>query len=359
MKYPYLITSDQHCHNWSSFSSVLPSGVNSRLQIILDELTRAHETLANAGGNRSFYAGDLFHVRGNVAPSVLNPTFSTIRQVHLSWPEMESFALAGNHDLEGRNADELGNAMQQLALIENFNVVIEPTLIDETVLVISWVQDLNELREILSGWSAHPNAANIDVIIHAPLNGVIKGLPDHGLDPDELAALGFRRVFIGHYHNHKSMAGGKVFSVGATSHQTWNDPNTAAGFLLVYEDRVVHVPTAAPLFVDLERHDVTSEAELMEVCSGNYVRAKLEDVTEAEIKQWRDEIMAAGALGVNIIATKAKKAVSRDGETTRKASTTLEASVADYIEKNVEGPEQKHVQKLVADFVAQARAASE
>lgn len=358
MKYPYLITSDQHCHNWSQFSSVLPSGINSRLQIILAELNRAHAMLATRGGDTKFYAGDLFHVRGNVAPSVINPTFGAIRHAHNLNPALNAYALAGNHDLEGRNADELGNAMQQLSLIDRFNVVIEPQLVDDTVLVISWVQDLNELRAILKEWSAHPNAANIDVIIHAPVNAVIKGLPDNGLEADELAAYGFRRVFSGHYHNHMSMAGGKVFSVGALTHQTWNDPGTKAGFLLVYEDRVEYVPTSAPLFIDIGADDYPELADLRRAIEGNYVRFKIEDATEAEIKQWRDELEELGALGVNIVATKKRPDVTREASVSKAATATLEGSVAEFISKKVEGEVSAEVQRLCADFIAQARAAS-
>ena len=49
----------------------------------------------------------------------------------------------------------------------------------------------------------------------------------------DLAKLGFRRVFAGHYHHHCSFEDGKVWSIGATTHQTASDIGTKAGFLLV------------------------------------------------------------------------------------------------------------------------------
>ena len=355
MRYPYLVTSDQHCHAWSQFSHINEAGVNNRLQIILDELKRAHDVLAAAGGKHSFYGGDLFHVRGNVQPSVFNPTVNTIREIHGSWIDLQSFALAGNHDLEGRNSNDLGNAMQQLGLIEGFNVVIGEVLAGD-VLVISWVQELDELRAVLAKWAKNERAAKLDVIIHAPVNEILKGLPDHGLSPEELAAYGFRRVFAGHYHDHKVMLGGKVISIGATTHQTWSDPNTNAGFLLVYEDRVEFHKSQAPSFVDIEGADYESMEDLVAHVAGNYVRVKLENVTEAEIKEWRDGLEESGAVGVNIVATKKRPEAER-GVVTKGASKTLEASVAEFVTKSVEGPEAAEVQKLCADFIAKARMA--
>ena len=77
----YGIISDTHCHNWSTFATVGVDGVNTRLSIILKEIKRAAEEVKKAGGKRLFHAGDLFHVRGSVAPSVLNPTLKYFEQI--------------------------------------------------------------------------------------------------------------------------------------------------------------------------------------------------------------------------------------------------------------------------------------
>lgn len=360
MKYPYLLTSDQHCHNWTQFADATPDGVNTRLAIILSEMVRAHSELANAGGDTSFYAGDLFHVRGKIEPSVFNPTFDTIKGLHKG--ALTSYAIPGNHDLEGKHADKLGNAMQQLGGIPGFNVCVEPTWIGD-VLVIPWFQDLNDLRRILEQWSDKHHAAKagykvdkLDVIIHAPVNGVIKGIPEHGLEAEELAAYGFRRVFAGHYHDHRVFCDGKVISVGATTHQTWNDPGSKAGFLLVYEDHIEHFETMAPLFVDLHTAECDSMDELANICVGNYVRLKTGPMTNAEKTKLQEELLGAGARGVNILP-EPKKAVSRT-ETTVAASKSLEASTAEYIETVLKPTFIEDTQKLCADLIAQARSAA-
>jgi hypothetical protein len=168
------------------------------------------------------------------------------------------------------------------------------------------------------------------------------------LDPAELSDLGFNRVFVGHFHNHKSFENGKVYSVGATTHQTWNDPGSRAGFCMVYPDRVEFIPSSAPSFVDIKKPEEVEE----EVVSGNYVRLKLVDVTEAEIKTFRTELENLGAKGVNIIATKKT-------ESTRAASissgASLEVSVAEYIEKDSGFSDQKKLQELASSILTEAR----
>ena len=351
MSYPYLITSDQHCHAWSQFSKAGPDGMNSRLKIILDEMERAYRTLISKGGNTAFMAGDLFHVRGKIEPSVFNPTFSRISHLH-DRHDVYTCAIPGNHDLEGKEASEIGNAMQQLSQIDKFTVDTKIQYHHPGVVVVPWYQDLNDLRDHLrhqaAAFAANDTLDKTDVIIHAPVNGVIKGIPDHGLEAQELADLGFRRVFAGHYHDHKEFCGGKVVSVGATTHQTWSDVGTTAGFLLVYEDHIEHYESLAPKFIDL---NVTPNASV----KGNYVRVKLEDVTEKEIQAIRYELGSDGALGVTMNITKKTTTGIRTGATA-KAGTSLAASVEHYVRNDMKPMLADEVSKLAQQVLAEAQA---
>ena len=348
LKYPYCLVSDLHCHSWSAFSKVNPDGVNSRLQIILDEAKRAADTLLAAGGDTIIEAGDLFHVRGSVQPSVFNPTFAAFREIA---SKLDVHALPGNHDLEGKDASSIGNAMQGLGSIKGFNVCITPTLVGD-VWVFPWFQNLNDLRTALRN---HADKTK-DAVIHAPVNGVIKGIPDHGLEASELAAMGYRRVFAGHYHNHVVFEDGKVVSIGATTHQTWSDPGSKAGFLLVYEDRIEHVPSEAPKFVDLSPEALdAAEAngtDIEEIVRGSYVRLKLNDVTDKEVTAWRKDIEDAGAAGCIILSTK-KTAVSRSGAV-QQATASLASSVEAYVIHDLKPLLTLEVSKEAQDVLSEA-----
>ena len=322
----YAVSSDQHAHEWSAFATTNADGVNSRLAIILGEVERAARELLAAGGKELMLAGDLFHVRGKLNPEVLNPTIEAFKRILAMGVAV--YAIAGNHDLVGKHSNKLGNAMQALDELDGFTAITEPQMIstrdDGCVFMVPWIEDLDELRTLCINHAA----ADTDLIIHAPLNGVIKGLPDHGLDPVEVKAWGYRRVFIGHYHHHQQPQPG-VFSIGATTHQTWSDPGTLAGFLLVGVD-VEHRESMAPQFVNI---DDVADIDPVTV-SGNYVRLRFKDADADTLSAAREKLKDAGALAWVDHSSK-KREVTR-GKSSSTANVTLEVSVASYVANHLD-----------------------
>ena len=330
MKYPYLLISDTHYHAWHQFSHVNEDGISSRLKITLDETKRAVKMLKDVGGSLLVHAGDAFHVRGEIAPTVLNPVADCYAWIGKQ--DVNIFMLAGNHDLEGREASEVGNASTILSHVATNACVVtdqEGRMVTTELIMIPYDHDLNRLRRTLQAWRDRmPDPKKVDVIIHAPVNGVIKGLPDHGLTPEELADLGFRRVFAGHYHNHKELVPGKVYSIGATTHQTWGDVGSKAGFCLVYEDHVKWFCTHAPQFVDIT--DMTDDADIEMAADGNYIRAKIAISAESEVAEFKAMLEKAGAKGWTINVERDLTATSRAGSTVS-AGASLEVSVGEFI----------------------------
>lgn len=353
MPAPYAILSDQHLHNWSAFSTTNADGVNSRLRIILDDMIRATDELQAAGGDAMIFAGDLFHVRGSVDPTVLNPAFDVIETI--LGRGVKIFAIPGNHDLKTKETTELGSAIQSLGKLSGFEVINEPCLRnvgDRLVAFMPWIATNDEVRRI--GYAlaeSIENSESTDLIMHAGINGVLLGVPDHGLEASEIADWGFRRVFAGHYHNHKDFAGG-VYSIGATSHQTWSDIGTKAGFLLV-DDFVKFRASHAPKFVEITGDTPPEEVPL--IVDGNYVRVRLETVTPAQEKTLRDDLTGMGARGIVIQASRAPT-VTRTAATV-KTGASLEASVGEYV-KNMGHAAETKVSALCADILSRARAAA-
>jgi heme-degrading monooxygenase HmoA len=325
MRTPYSLSSDQHAHDWSQFSNIGADGVNSRLRLILNELVRQAEMTKARGWTKMRLGGDLFHVRGKITPSVMNPTIDTFKHICSMGIEVE--AIAGNHDLEDIYATKLGNAMQALDEIPGFTAITEPTMVDNVVM-IPWIQDLDHLRaEMRRLHGVGAKVSDLDLIIHAPVNGVIKGIPDHGLEADELKALGYNRVLSGHYHNHVDFGDG-VFSIGATTHQTWSDPGTKAGFMMIADANTTEfIESQAPKFVNVD-HGVTVSDATMPGIFGNYVRLRLQDEEEGIIKATRASVENAGALG--IVDHSSKKRPTVRGVANVKAGTTLEAAITSF-----------------------------
>jgi DNA repair exonuclease SbcCD nuclease subunit len=331
-KWPYLVLSDIHGHAWSAFSTRLPNGMNSRLKITLDEIDRAVQELIAAGGDTAYCAGDVLHTRGSMDPEVFNPMHKCIEDnaIGVKWR-----IIPGNHDLKDRDTTELGNAIQTLGAIENVEIVTQRVgrlFSDHGVLMVPWHGSKDALRatiaEIVGNYP--PGAAgDIDLIIHVGIDGVLAGVPDHGLSAEEVASWGFKRVFAGDYHNHKELEGGKVYSIGATTHQQWGDIDTKAGFLLVYEDRVEYRASHAPSFVEITGDD--SEEDIPSIVDGNYVRVRGMKLTDAEINKLRAELVEMGAKGVTFQVT--RETVSARGSTSVSKGTTLDQSVDTFIDQ--------------------------
>ena len=182
---------------------------------------------------------------------------------------------------------------------------------------------------------------------------MLPGLPDHGLDGEDLANLGFRRVFAGHYHNHKEVYPG-VVSIGATTQQTFSDIGAKAGFLLVDDNDYKYRASHAPQFVEL--NEDTDPNDIPLIADGNYVRVSGMELDDKEINQIRDNLNDLGAKGTSFM-------VARKTEATRTNSTqakgmTLAQSVSAFVE-NLKSPFEKEVQSRCSAILTRVEAVSE
>lgn len=330
------VISDVHCHDWSAFSTILKSGVNSRYQSILDELNLCALRTKAAGGLRMYITGDLFHVRGSVSPTVLNPLIDVMNAITSSGVDVR--ILAGNHDLESRDSSKLGNACEALSPIAGVSVVSKTSVFyDDNVVMVPWFDKLDDVRKQIKNAieeidSLGDDAANYTLMLHAPLNSVLLGIPDHGFYAKELAAFGFKRVFCGHYHNHKKFEG-EVYSVGATTHQTWGDVGTVAGHMIASDVDVRHYNPKAPSFIDYDLGwDDDTAAEKV---TGNFVRLTLGEATEEEIDMMKDHIGGLGAKGVVVNAIPVPKGTATTRTTGTVKAPTVRESIASWVDANV------------------------
>lgn len=345
---PYAILSDIHFHSWSAFSSQNEHGLNTRLLLLTDEVRRIAGELKKAGGNVIYLAGDIFHVRGNIAPSVQNPVVDMFKA--LIDDGFVIRAIPGNHDLEAKYASRMLSAVTALEGI-GMQVCNETTafahFIGRDVMMMPWHEDLNELRKKLVEIDPKERKG-FDLILHAPLDGVLASISAHGLDPMWLSSLGFRNVFAGHYHHHKEAAP-NVWSIGALAHHSWSDTGTKAGYLIV--DEFVHWKKShLPEFIDIHKDMPKDEAELM--AEGNYVRAKTGTLTMKEVQDLRDWLTGAGAKGV--IIQSVKEATKTRAESTVKAGESLRHSTGAFIEKLDTTADKALLQKLCADILLEA-----
>lgn len=352
---PYGVTSDTHCHNWGTFSKHLPSGINNRLWHILEGLLSAGEWVIDAGGKRLYITGDLMHKRGEISPMVLNPLIDTFDA--LDAMGIETRVLTGNHDLESRNSEALSNSCESLRKSKGVTIISKPTLFeDDKVAMVPWYDSIDDVRKhiktLVGEIESIDDVREWTLMLHAPVNGVLIGIPDHGFYAKELEVLGFKRVFSGHYHNHKEFAG-EVFSVGALTHQTWNDVGTKAGMLLV-GDTVLHRETAAPKFkdFDLAWDDDTAARE----CEGNYMRLKLGEATEDEIDMLRAHITGMGGVGCLVQAIPVPKGTVKSRTAATVKAPTVRESINEWISAHSPSKGRTEIEKLCAAIMDESEA---
>lgn len=328
---PYGLMADLHLHNWSSFASDMPSGINSRLHMLLTEIERCAVEVRKVGGNKIVMAGDVFHVRGSVAPSVLNPTKDMLKRLHQEHGT-EFIIIPGNHDLEGKDTTRIGAAVTALES-DHVCIITEPTYFHGiNSYLIPWFEKTSDLMEKLNELKPGEGELAFDAIVHAPIDGVIPGLPGHGLTPEALAQLGYRNVYAGHYHHHKAFDGGAV-SIGALAHHTWSDVNSKAGFLLVdpSEGTYKWMQSHLPQFIDLSKLvESVAPEEVPLLVPGHYVRVRVEATKSKEVEAARQELLAMGATAVLVQAEPKPPAVEMRA-TSVKAGASLEVSVTDFI----------------------------
>ncbi len=313
----YALISDSHLHNWKAFSELDEHGINNRLNHILNEFERCAIALSEYDLDDPviFHGGDFFHVRGNIAPSVINVVALRLRELHEQY-KVRFVLMPGNHDMEFNDTKTVGYSMQSLAC--DYIIVVDHHFVDteHSVVVIPWCDSLDELRRKVSSVMKPGAKHGYDLITHAPLNGVIKGIPDNGLEVDEVLEWGFKRVFVGHYHDHKSYHDGRVVSIGATTHQTFSDIGTLAGFVIVDDDSWYHVESEAPKFLGYDSDRVYAQSQIL--VKGDYIRMRMGEATEEQIRDVKNTLINLGAAGVVV------EAIPRRGDFKR-AATAVES----------------------------------
>ena len=325
----YILSSDWHCHSWSQFAT-MNDGINSRLASIMMEIERQAVEAQKVDAHSIYVAGDIFHVRGSIKPTVFNPIAEMLAYCAKNY-EVEFILMPGNHDLESAETESMSSAITSLSAIDGVRVVNAPTIFKEDgVIMIPWHSTREGLTSVIEEMVASvKNPSEYDLILHTGINGVIMGMPDHGWAAEELATFGFGRVFCGHYHNHKSFdlnpttyGDAGVVSIGATTHQTWSDVGTKAGFLVVDYESFRHVESAAPIFKDF-----TALEDIDEV-KDNFIRVRGIELEESEIRGMREEIMSAGAKGV-IIDPLVKRDAHRP-DIKASGGVSVEAQISEY-----------------------------
>lgn len=339
MSAPIVIYSDPHYHNFQQFAQISANGLNTRLATTIRATMEMTAHAKRIRASTIICAGDIFHVRGAVAPSVLNPTRAMFDA--MSNEVSSVLLLTGNHDLESDKSKDLTAATHGVGNDRGVIVVADengfafnaPTDSPTKIIMIPWSPDLSYIRNQIKTRCQNPGRDIL--VLHAPMNGVITGLPDHGLTVDDFEDSGWATVFIGHYHNHRvfhTRSGTRVVSVGALTHQNWGDTESLAGYVVYHPDTntIEHFETSAPKFIkchvdDLDELDPTD----------NFVKI-VGGISRSDAEDVRADLILRGAKGVIIEGIAHRPAVTR-GTSTSSGAPTIQSVLSDYVARTYPG----------------------
>lgn len=242
------ITGDVHLNEWDEFSTILPNGVNSRLQVGLDALKQITEA---AAGQTLVVAGDLFHTREEVSVQVLFRAGEAIKYASQICERV--ILLVGNHDQHLKDG-----RVHSLKTFEaaNVSVIDQPTVMDigRSVLFMPYMADYQEFSEAYSGLSALApmSILHADIMDFEMNSGFVS---TRGITPRFCLEAGnpksaLRLCISGHYHKPQKLEGFEVYYVGSPYQIDRSEAGHQKRYLVVDENLSVesHEFQGLPVF---------------------------------------------------------------------------------------------------------------
>lgn len=323
-----LVTADWHFHPFKAFSRIGEDGVNSRLADIARAWGWCLEQAKNEGCEVMCVAGDLFHVRGQLKPSVVNVVLKCISDT-VDRYGMPLVMVPGNHDMEdfrgGPTAVDVFGGMPRVYVLRDRTIEINGV----KFLGIQYRQDVNEFlrvaRELREEHDLQPGRSV--VLCHQGLDDVAEaGMPATGLYANKLRDIfgADVPVFSGHYHN--PWRRGEVVQVGAPIQHSFSSEGRRSGCWM-YDTKKGswHIANVfSPRFVTLTKGKI--EAAWGE---GDFIRIIAPDKKEADLAA--DFVLKRGAGGVTVQVVKDLAEYRSAGEAIGAEPTSVRSMVERYV----------------------------
>jgi len=296
-----LLFSDLHAHAFKAYSTVLPSGRNSRLQDAVNILTEIKTIADQEKVDGILFGGDLFHIRPG-AGTMKIPTFNAIFDAVARLKIGRSFVglLVGNHD----QGDRAGLEHSIYAFGSIITVMDQPNwyhfdVNGENLPVFALPSTRHARVKEIVDLNINEEIDDAILLGHLPIAGGVVGCNFHMPDEnaaslDDLRPDYFRRIFLGDFHKPQTLQPGVQY-VGATHHHNWGDAGQRRGCLVwdtVSDEVKFHHLTSAPKFVKvpIKDHGQTEEVQ------GNFVRVvHSTSVQGSLVDQITEGYLAAGA----------------------------------------------------------------
>lgn len=352
-----LVFTDLHVHKHKFGGVVTEEGKHTRLMDCVSVLDQTYQHMLSSNISYRFFCGDMFHVRGKLAPSILNPVIEHFSRVHEE-KAFKDFLLVGNHDMEHRTDGE--HAMKALGELRGVHVLEDHgyrVVSSFDMFGLGWVAyepDVKRLKEKVQAVAAMRREDGQEhlpqiFLIHHGVDGAMPSIPNMGFAPKDLPHDDFDLIFCGDYHTHKELIPNKAWMVGSPLQHNFGDAGQRRGWMTFDTSpskTLFHENVRAPFFVNWQDGGVKPT-----VFKGNFARVRAED--EARLREMEGIALEAGALAVQAELIRDMSAIDR-------AEVDLGMSTGDmfrtWLEKQgIEDEEQvKRVLALNEEIMAEA-----
>jgi DNA repair exonuclease SbcCD nuclease subunit len=288
-----LFISDLHFHAYKAHSEIV-GGINSRLAEIASPVRAAFESNADIC-DLCVIAGDIFHVRGSIKPSVQNFVADLLSEMAMMIPIL---IVPGNHDMEDYKTGQTSVGM--FDFIPDVSVVTAPQVLEldgQKIITIPYIHKVDEFKGVFEGLSAEADADTITVLHQGIDTYRPEGMPESGVTPSYLMKHNAGYTFSGHYHGPEVTK--RIVNVGAVCQHSFGDVGITRGCFVfdteAKEAKFTSLAQYCPQFVDLDE-------DVPEGCKGNFVRVRVK--TKVDARRLNKFAMDNGAKDVTVIIEK-------------------------------------------------------
>lgn len=232
-------TADWHFNDWKPFSKIIEFegyNLNSRLVDTILTFRKFYGQCMENQVDLVINLGDIFHMRNLFNMFFFNLVYREFQnQAH---PELRTWILPGNHDLESKNSDPLEASVYSFDAIETMTVFGKPAIMEykgNVFYFMPYTGDKKVREKHLEKFTKQTkkNKKGLNILLYhgivtgAALGGVKAkgGIPIRKLKP-------FDFTFCGDVHIHQALGLGNIVYTGAPMQQNFGDEGQKRGYVL-------------------------------------------------------------------------------------------------------------------------------
>lgn len=257
----WAVLADVHFDEYVNYSTLMPSGVTSRLADMIACFTWVRETAVKKGCKGIIVIGDIFNSRMALELPVIDQVCRAFHYVHTA--NLQLIVVAGNHDSYLRSP-----RMNSLQVFRGYAKIIEKPTIIEGMAFVPWTDDLEQYRHDIVSITGKAKY----LFTHVLLKGIVTG-SNNGVPVDVLCHTKFKQVFLGDVHEPTEVFD-NVRYVGSPLQIDYRDAGSKRGFCF-FDDVKGTVEFVENTFSP--RFHIIEDATTEDIHEDDFVRVKTDN----------------------------------------------------------------------------------